>query len=49
MTKISPREKKTISIPPLENGDSLSSLEFEQRYSAMPHIKRRGFIFNFLL
>ncbi len=44
MTKISPREKKIISIPPLENGDSLTSLEFERRYSAMPHLKKAQLI-----
>lgn len=44
MTNILPREKKTISIPPLENGDNLTSLEFERRYSAMPHLKKAQLI-----
>ena len=44
MTAISPRDQKTLSIPPLENGDSLTSLEFERRYSAMPHLKKAQLI-----
>lgn len=44
MRNILPREKKTISIPPLENGDNLTSLEFERRYSAMPHLKKAQLI-----
>jgi len=44
MTRILPREKKIISIPPLENGDSLTSPEFERRFSAMPHLKKAQLI-----
>ncbi len=44
MTTISPREKQTLSIPPLENGDSLTSPEFERRYNAMPHLKKAQLI-----
>lgn len=40
MTTILPREKKIISIPPLANGDSLTSLEFERRYNVMPQLKK---------
>ncbi len=29
-----------LKIPPLENGDRLSRLEFERRYEAMPQIKK---------
>ena len=29
---------KTL-IPPLENGDQLTSLEFERRYAVMPNVK----------
>mgnify|MGYP002777704397 CR=1 FL=1 len=32
------------SIPPLENGDRLSRYEFEQRYQAMPHLKKAELI-----
>jgi len=28
------------SLPPLENGDRLTRSDFEQRYDAMPHIKK---------
>lgn len=31
-------------IPPLENGDRLDRLEFEQRYAVMPHIKKAELI-----
>jgi Uma2 family endonuclease len=34
--------KKTI--PPLENGDRLTRLEFEQRYEQMPHVKKAELI-----
>jgi hypothetical protein len=27
-------------LPPLENGDRLIRSEFEQRYEAMPHVKK---------
>jgi Uma2 family endonuclease len=31
-------------IPPLENGDRLSRVEFERRYQAMPHVKKAELI-----
>jgi len=31
-------------LPPLENGDRLTRLEFEQRYNAMPHLKKAELI-----
>jgi len=34
----------TKTIPPLENGDFLTRLEFEQRYQQMPHIKKAELI-----
>lgn len=33
-----------LSLPPLENGDRLSRREFEQRYAAMPHVKKAELI-----
>ncbi|MEL7038284.1 MAG: Uma2 family endonuclease [Cyanobacteria bacterium J06592_8] len=44
MTAISSTEKNTLPIPPLENGDSLTSPEFERRYNAMPHLKKAELI-----
>ena len=32
------------TIPPLENGDLLTRIEFEQRYEQMPHIKKAELI-----
>jgi Uma2 family endonuclease len=32
------------NLPPLENGDRLSRLEFERRYAAMPHLKKAELI-----
>jgi Uma2 family endonuclease len=32
------------AIPPLENGDRLNRIEFERRYSAMPHVKKAELI-----
>ncbi len=32
--------KRFRSIPPLENGDRLNRDEFEQRYEAMPSLKK---------
>ncbi len=32
------------TIPPLENGDRLTLVEFEHRYSAMPHLKKAELI-----
>lgn len=38
-----------LTLPPLENGDKLTRREFEQRYTAMPHIKKaklsEGFVY----
>ena len=34
----------TSMIPPLENGDRLTRLEFERRYAAMPHLKKAELI-----
>ncbi len=31
-------------IPPLESGDKLTRAEFEQRYAAMPHVKKAELI-----
>ncbi|MBE9042499.1 Uma2 family endonuclease [Oscillatoriales cyanobacterium LEGE 11467] len=36
--------KPSLSIPPLENGDRLTRTEFEQRYQAMPHIRKAELI-----
>lgn len=33
-------DKSTPVILPLENGDRLTSSEFERRYAAMPHLKK---------
>ncbi|XPM55797.2 MAG: Uma2 family endonuclease [Leptolyngbya sp. IPPAS B-1204] len=33
-----------LAIPPLENGDRLSRHEFEQRYNAMPNLKKAELI-----
>ncbi|MFB2938152.1 Uma2 family endonuclease [Aerosakkonemataceae cyanobacterium BLCC-F154] len=38
--KLSP----TLTIPPLENGDKLTRVEFERRYSAMPNVKKAELI-----
>ncbi|MEC4895416.1 MAG: Uma2 family endonuclease [Oscillatoria sp. PMC 1051.18] len=34
----------TSKIPPLENGDRLSRIEFERRYAAMPNLKKAELI-----
>jgi Uma2 family endonuclease len=44
MTTTSPQQKQTVLIPPLENGDALTRLEFERRYSAMPNLKKAELI-----
>ena len=31
-------------LPPLENGDRLTRSDFEQRYEAMPHVKKAELI-----
>ncbi|NJL99160.1 MAG: Uma2 family endonuclease [Synechococcaceae cyanobacterium RM1_1_27] len=36
--------KSTHPLPPLENGDRLTRLEFERRYQAMPQIKKAELI-----
>jgi len=36
--------ERFVKLPPLENGDRLSRAEFEQRYSAMPHLKQAELI-----
>jgi len=33
-----------VKLPPLENGDHLSRLEFERRYAAMPNLKKAELI-----
>ncbi len=33
-----------VKLPPLENGDRLTRAEFEQRYNAMPHLKKAELI-----
>ncbi|MEB3341353.1 hypothetical protein [Okeania sp.] len=30
----------STKIPPLENGDKLTCIEFERRYEQMPHLKK---------
>jgi Uma2 family endonuclease len=39
-----PDEMLVHHIPPLENGDRLSRIEFERRYDAMPHLKKAELI-----
>jgi hypothetical protein len=42
---ISPNAMSPIlTIPPLENGDKLTRHEFEQRYHAMPNLKKAELI-----
>ncbi len=36
--------KSTVTIPPLENGDRLTRLEFETRYQQMTHVKKAELI-----
>ncbi len=43
MVTFSPR-RQSLAIPPLENGDRLSRPEFEQRYAAMPDVKKAELI-----
>ncbi len=33
-------ERAHPQVPPLENGDSLTRIEFERRYNVMPHVKK---------
>jgi Uma2 family endonuclease len=37
-----------LKMPPLENGDQLTRYEFEQRYAAMPHVKKAELIEGFV-
>ncbi|WP_287519434.1 hypothetical protein [Okeania sp. SIO2C2] len=34
--------KPQNTIPPLENGDQLTQIEFEQRYEKMPDVKKKS-------
>ncbi len=36
--------KLEYSLPPLENGDRLTRVEFERRYATMPHLKKAELI-----
>jgi Uma2 family endonuclease len=36
--------ERFVKLPPLENGDRLTRAEFEQRYNAMPHLKKAELI-----
>lgn len=36
--------QESLSLPPLENGDRLTRLEFEARYERMPHLKKAELI-----
>ncbi|MGC1394792.1 MAG: Uma2 family endonuclease, partial [Coleofasciculaceae cyanobacterium] len=42
MVKIPPQQP--LSVPPLENGDTLNRYEFERRYNAMPHLRKAELI-----
>jgi Uma2 family endonuclease len=37
-------ESPPLTLPPLENGDRLSRVEFERRYNAMPHLNKAELI-----
>lgn len=37
-------EGEALDLPPLENGDRLTSAEFERRYDAMPYLKKAELI-----
>ena len=43
-TRQSVTRPKASSIPPLENGDRLTRIEFERRYEAMPRLKKAELI-----
>jgi hypothetical protein len=32
--------ERLVKLPPLENGDRLTRVEFERRYTAMPNVKK---------
>ncbi len=36
--------KPSLTIPPLENGDQLTRVEFERRYEKMPNLKKAELI-----
>ena len=38
------RGTDAVDLPPLENGDRLTRVEFERRYEAMPHLKKAELI-----
>lgn len=38
------RFSRGLQVPPLENGDRLTRIEFERRYNAMPHVKKAELI-----
>ncbi|MBW4613147.1 MAG: Uma2 family endonuclease [Desmonostoc vinosum HA7617-LM4] len=44
MTPISAMITPISTIPPLENGDKLTRIEFERRYDAMPQVKKAELI-----
>lgn len=37
-------ERAKVAIPPLEQGDRLTRVEFERRYEAVPHLKKAELI-----
>ncbi|HBY77123.1 MAG TPA: Uma2 family endonuclease, partial [Cyanobacteria bacterium UBA11148] len=39
-----PPQQKPSSIPPLESGDRLNRYQFEQRYNAMPYLRKAELI-----
>ena len=41
---VAPVPNPVLSTPPLENGDKLTRVEFEQRYEAMPQVKKAELI-----
>lgn len=44
MTVETAAKKKTVPPPPLKHGEKLTRDEFEQRYEAMPHLKKAELI-----
>ena len=43
-TQTAPPTPEPAHVPPLENGDHLTRVEFERRYHAMPHLKKAELI-----
>jgi Uma2 family endonuclease len=39
-----PSQHQPLAVPPLENGDRLTRLEFERRYNAMPNLRKAELI-----